>query len=284
MDAYLSEHARDPVVVTGAGCECPVDGALSHDVDPVPYLRVRKTAKYLSKQDRLALGAASRAVRAAGLGGDELEHRTLIAMGVGPIPFQRDEALAVAELSRVEEAFSVDRFCREAYEAVNPMLLFACLPNMPAYHLSANLGIRGGYYLTYPSCGETYQALQHAVDSLREGICSVVLFGAVADQQNFLVHNHHRKVGQLLPAPDCASFLVLETQSHAAARQVSALARLERLGWTAERAVPQDAGGCYYGPVELPLAVARWLDGAGVGGLRHGASGSGWAVESEWRV
>ena len=64
MDAYLSEHARDPVVVTGAGCECPVDGALSHDVDPVPYLRVRKTAKYLSKQDRLALGAASRAVRA----------------------------------------------------------------------------------------------------------------------------------------------------------------------------------------------------------------------------
>lgn len=283
MDAHLPEPAGDPVVVTGAAFELPPAGALAHDADPLPFLRVRKSAKFLSKQDRLALAAASRAAASAGLDAAALESGTLIAMGVGPIPFQEEEALAVAEHSAEGGAFSVSRFCREAYEEVNPMLLFACLPNMPAYHISANLGIRGGYYLTYPSCAETYLALQYAVDALREGRVVAALFGAVSDQQNFLVRNHHRKACQTLPAPDCACFLALETQAHAAARGVPVLARLERLGPPAARAATTTSDGFYYGPADLPLAVARLL-GAPGRCLTHRAPDGDPLFESEWRT
>lgn len=270
----MLQHPGDSVVVTGVGCELPPalhpwlagepaaavapGAALSHDADPLPFLRVRKTAKFLSKQDRLALAAAAGAVRTAGLSAETLEERTLIAMSVGPIPFQRDEAMAVAHSSSENGEFSMPRFCRDAYEQINPMLLFACLPNMPAYHISANLQIRGGYCLTYPSCAESYHALRNAVCSLSEGAADAVLFGGVADQQNFLVENHHRKTGQALPAPDCACFLVLENASAAAARGAVPLARLADLqsGQAAPRGM--EPRSVFLGPADLPIFVARF--------------------------
>ena len=152
----MSQYPGDSIVVTGLGCEVPAvlrpwlaggasaaippDAPLGHDADPLPFLRVRKTAKFLSKQDRLALSAAAAAVQTAALSAETLELQTLIALSVGPIPFQRDEAMLVAENAREADGFSMARFCRDAYEQINPMLLFACLPNMPAYHISANLG------------------------------------------------------------------------------------------------------------------------------------------------
>ena len=297
MDPKLSGTSGNPVVVTGLGYEFPASlrswfaagisaelqgtAALSHDADPVPFLRVKKTAKFMSKQDRLAMSAAARAVSSSGLPADVLETQTLIAMGVGPIPFQEDEALAVAELSHQDGSFSVECFCRDAYEGVNPMLLFACLPNMPTYHISANLNIRGGYYLTYPSCTESYQALQNAVVSLTEGRALAVLFGGVADQQNFLVRNHHHKSRQKLPAPDCSCFLVLETLRHAQARKALVLARLDTV-----QSEPDTAGMSFnrtfcLGPVDLPLEVARFIEG-GAGHLRHRLCESGSSFESIW--
>jgi hypothetical protein len=120
------------VVVTGLGYEIPpalrtwfAEGVLageqesasySHDVDPVPFLRIRKTAKFMSKQDRLALAAATQSVRASGLAPDVLETKTLVAMAVGPIPFQESEAMEVAEHSCVDNRFSEERFCQEALQ------------------------------------------------------------------------------------------------------------------------------------------------------------------------
>lgn len=265
----------------GISAELQGTSPLTHDADPVPFLRVKKTAKFMSKQDRLAMSAAARAVSSSGLSADVLETQTLIAMGVGPIPFQESEALAVAERSRQDGSFSAECFCRDAYEEVNPMLLFACLPNMPTYHISANLNIRGGYYLTYPSCTESYQALQNAVDSLTEGRAMAVLFGGVADQQNFLVRNHHHKTHQKLPAPDCACFLVLETLQQAQVRKATVLARLDTL-----QCGPDSDGISFnrtfcLGPVDIPLEVARFIEG-GAGHLRHSLSENGISFESRW--
>jgi 3-oxoacyl-(acyl-carrier-protein) synthase len=297
MDPAMRQHPGDSVVVTGLGCEVPPavspwlaadpsaatppDALLCHDADPLPFLRVRKTAKFLSKQDRLALSAAAAAVRSASLTADLLAERTMIAMGVGPIPFQRDEAMAVARQSGDHGEFSMQCFCREAYEQINPMLLFACLPNMPAYHISANLQIRGGYCLTYPSCAESYHAFQNAVCALAENRADAVLFGGVADQQNFLVENHHRKTGQRLPAPDCACFLVLETASAAAARGITPLARLVDLHCRRTAQHVTEPRDFFFGPAELPIAVARF---AGQPAIRqtHIWTEDGQQLESTW--
>lgn len=297
MDTHLSECSGDMVVVTGLGYEIPMalrtwfaggllaDGqesaSLAHDADPVPFLRVRKTAKFMSKQDRLALSAAARAVSTSGLNADELETKTLVAMAVGAIPFQEGEARDVAEHSCVDKRFSEERFCQEAYEAFNPMLLFACLPNMPAYHISANLQMRGGYYLTYPSCAESYLALRNAMDALSEGRAQAALFGGVADQQNFLVRNHHRKGGQTLPAPDCACFLVLETLNHAQARKAPILARLSDFEIGNEQGSASPERTCYLGPVELPLEVARLIEGTS-DRVRHRLDENELIYESGW--
>ncbi len=297
MDTQLSEHPGNMVVVTGLGYEIPAalrtwfaegvvtgeqaSASLSHDADPVPLLRVRKTAKFMSKQDRLALCAAARAVSVSGLAANVLETETLIAMAVGPIPFQEGEALEVAEHSCVDNRFSEERFCKEAYEAFNPMLLFSCLPNMPTYHISANLNMKGGYYLTYPSCAESYLALQNAMDSLSEGRSQAVLFGAVADQQNFLVQNHHRKIHQSLPAPDCACFLVLETLRQAQARKATVLARLCDFNISSDQGNTSADRSLYLGPVELPLDVARMIEGKS-DRLIHRLNENNNSFESEW--
>lgn len=173
------------------------------------------------------------------------------------------------------------RFCRDAYDQVNPMLLFACLPNMPAYHISANLNIRGGYYLTYPFCSEMYMALRNSVCALAEGRAMAVLFGGVADQQNFLVQNHYHKTGQNRPAPDCACFVVLETMSNAQARKALPLARLQDIRIRPDSGPSRTNGDFYFGTVDLPLVVAQFARGAG-GVLIHRLQENGFLCESEW--
>lgn len=297
MDKELPEYAVDSVVVTGVAYEIPPgllqwfangqrDGhgvctALAHDADPTPYLRVRKTVKFMSKQDRMAVPAAARAVQSSGLSAEVLATQTMVAMCIGPIPFREDEARLVADKSSHDNEFSMDSFCRNAYEEVNPMLLFACLPNMPAYHISANLGIRGGYYLTYPSCAESYMVLRNAVDALAGGQTLAVVYGGVADQQNFLVENHHLKTGQVLPAPDGACFLVLELLSHAQARHATILARLRAIRIAQEAATTALGGAYCFGAADLPIEVARFASGNGVA-LTHRFQARGYLFESEW--
>lgn len=279
MDQNLSERSGNSVAVTGFAYEVPA-ASLSHDADPGPFLRVRKTVKFMSKQDRLAMVAAASAVRSAGLTPGLLATETTISMCVGPIPFQKDEALQVAEHSGDCNGFSMERFCGNAYEEVNPMLLFACLPNMPAYHISANLGIRGGYYLSYPSCAECYGALRNAVDTLAAGTARAVLFGGVADQDNFLVRNHHIKTGQSLPAPDGACFLVLETLGHARARNAQVLAILNGMR-ISEYTGAGTKSDFHFGAVELPLAVAKFAEGQTTA-FTHRFQTNGRQFESEW--
>ena len=56
---------------------------------------------------------------------------------------------------------------REAFAALNPLLTFRCLSNMPAFHVSVNFDVQGPYFVTYPGAGQLYLALEEAVDALR---------------------------------------------------------------------------------------------------------------------
>ena len=122
------------IVVSGLGEAGP--GA-----DARPLLKVRKMKKFMGVQDVLAVCAAGQALAQAGFGSGlgELSERTGLYLGVGFIPFEQDDIDRLLTDSIDEGgAFSTVRFSTGGYEAVNPLITFRCLSNMPAFHVSAS--------------------------------------------------------------------------------------------------------------------------------------------------
>lgn len=274
MDRRSGEDAGNPVVVTGFGWETSPetgdylvgridripDDRLSHDCRPVEFLKKRKTMKFMSKQDRLALSAAGKALSASGAEVDRLRSGCGVFMSVGHIPFQRDEAERICTLSTENGRFSMKAFSTKGYDDVNPILAFACLPNMPAHHISANFDLQGEYFITYPGAAQLYTALREAVERLAEGQLEFVLLGGVADQNNFLVENHFRKTDPegRVRAVDAAGFMMLERADHAAARNRKPLVRLRSLDQAfvgKPRLSNRERSEIEFGPAQLPLEL-----------------------------
>ena len=156
----------------------------------LPWLKSRKMRKFMGKQDQLAVAAAGRAAADAALDEPTLRERAGLYLCVGHIPFEGSQLQAIASGSVRDGEFCMERFSTTAFERANPLLTFRCLPNMPAFHVSLNLGIRGPYFITYPCAGQFYLALECAAAALESGEVDVALLGAVADQNNFLVAYH----------------------------------------------------------------------------------------------
>lgn len=194
-----------------------------HPPDVLPWLESRKSRKFMGKQDQLAVIAAGEALTRAGLRGGTACEAMGLYLTVGHIPFQRDDIDAIATSSvDADGAFSVQRFATEGIAQVNPLLTFRCLPNMPAYHVSQNFGIKGPYVVAYPGVVQAAQCLQHALDDLQAGRIAHALVGGVADQRNFLVQFFFDRSAQrqALPRADEAAMLVLESRRSALARGV----------------------------------------------------------------
>ncbi|MCA9138626.1 MAG: hypothetical protein KDB00_17765 [Planctomycetales bacterium] len=191
--------------VTAGGIVCV---ASSHIViadqdspcDPTPYLRINKLRKYMGKQDDLAVYAACTALNRAGLSVVGLSGAGLrgciepdrfgLYLAVGYIPFEEHELNRLCEAANDQGRFSMRRLSTTGFHAVNGLMTFRCLPNMPAFHVSTNLGIRGPSFVTYPGAGQFYVALQQACYALEDGQVDVALVMGVADQRNFLVRHH----------------------------------------------------------------------------------------------
>src|SRR5437879_1415897 len=181
MDPRLESTALNSVIISGVGCAtglpCPSDG----------YLKTPKSRKFMGGQDHLAVCAAGRALESAALNSSILGPKAGLFLPVGFIPFERDDLDALIAGSIDDDHVSLQRFGTDGFAAVNPLLTFRCLPNMPAYHVSACFDIQGEYFVTYPGPGQFYSALQEAVDELVAGRITIALVGSVADQTNFLV-------------------------------------------------------------------------------------------------
>ena len=163
-------------------------------------------------QDDLAVVAASRAVQAAGNLGVPGE-RVGLYLAVGYIPFEQRDIERLVTKSVDGADFSMARFSTEGVASINPLLTFRCLPNMPAFHISLNLELRGPYFVTYPGPSQFYLALEQACLALEIGTIDVALVGGVANQRNFLVEHHMRRLDPPTPAErleDAAGCLVLE--------------------------------------------------------------------------
>lgn len=215
-------------VVTGFAHASPSDGDPQAG-DSLPFLKSRKSRKYMGVQDELAVVAAGRALAAAGLAGKSMGERTGLYLAIGYIPFEESDILPVLDASMEDGRFSMRRFADGGYQMGRPLLTFRCLPNMPAYHVSVNFGVRGPYLVTYPAAGQFALALEEARAALRQGEIDVALVGAVAHQRNFLVEHHFAR---LLPPVDrhrlrdIGAFLVLESAAHATERGAQVRGRL----------------------------------------------------------
>ena len=185
-------------------------------------------------------------------------------IAVGYIPFTQKEAENICTFSQEDERFSMARFSTDAFDRINPLLAFACLPNMPAHHLSANLDLQGEYLITYPGTAQLYLALSEAVERIQVGELSWALVGGVADQCNFLVENHLNKAhpNREFLAPDAAAFMVLESKDHAERRMKKPLGRLTAIKTEYHPKSPSDTKGrtlLDLGPADLPLKLGSFL-------------------------
>ena len=194
-------------VITGFGCAT----ALPCVSDS--YLKTPKSRKFMGGQDHLAVCAAGRALESAGLRSPELGSDAGLFLAVGYIPFEHPDIEALIDGSLEHGKISMQRFGNDGFAAVNPLLTFRCLPNMPAYHVSANFDFQGEYFVTYPGCGQFYAALQEAIAALVAGRIRVACVGAVAHQINFLVTHHYQRLRPPVAADrlrDGAAFIILE--------------------------------------------------------------------------
>ncbi|MDA8115795.1 MAG: beta-ketoacyl synthase N-terminal-like domain-containing protein [Actinomycetota bacterium] len=298
MDPTPGTADSDPVVLSAVGWETSEEAwacllgtrqartgeAFPHDCRPLDFLQSRKSLKFMSRQDRLAVSAAGKALATAGLVAGNAGAGAGLFLCVGYIPFERDEAESLCVLSQSGGRFSMDAFSTEAYSSINPIRAFTCLPNMTAHHLAVNFGIQGEYFLTYPGTPQLYLALGEAVQRLREGSVSLALVGGVADQTNLLVAHHHRKTSPDGPRSlaDAAAFLVLERESTARRERRTPLCRLDV--WTEHLGDAPEAGARGlnpgFGAAELPLGVAAFL--AGGSPSYHHAWGREGGVGSTW--
>jgi 3-oxoacyl-(acyl-carrier-protein) synthase len=205
--------ARAGAVVTGSG-------AVAGAADPTPFLRMRKLRKFMGRQDDLAVTAAGRALEAASLRGS-LGERCGLYLAVGYIPFEASDMEQLLEASLEGDRFSMARFASDGLGAINPLLTFRVLPNMPAFHISVSFDVQGPYVVTYPGVGQFYGALEEALAALESGAIDVALVGGVADQRNALVEHHFSRITPAVPADrlvNAAAFLVVERADDARAR------------------------------------------------------------------
>ena len=197
----------------------------------MPYLRVKKLRKYMGVQDDLAVVAAGRALESAGLADVFLGERAGLYLVVGHLPFERDDLAPLVTASEDQGRFSPTCFSTAGVRAVNGLLTFRCLPNMPAFHISTSFDLQGPYFVTYPGPGQFYLALEEACAALADGDIDVALVGGVAHQRNFLVEHHFSRLDRPVPPErlaDAAGCLVLETANHAQRRQAPVRGRLLR--------------------------------------------------------
>ena len=282
---------RTDVAVTAMAAVC---GAC----DVGPYLRIRKMGKFMGKQDGLAVVAGARAVQAAGLT-SPLGERCGLYAAVGYIPFEASDINRLIDASLDGDDFSMPRFAANAFGAINPLLTFRVLPNMPAFHVSLNLDVQGPYAVNYPGIGQFYTVLEDAIAAISSGIIDVALVGAVADQRNFLVEHHFSRITPPIEPErltDAAAFIVIERRTEAVARGAPPRAHLVDFQLDYSPAEPFAArapseclardGVCVKGFRELgPASLGAVLAETGRGRVTHSAqTRDGFTVSSTWEV
>jgi hypothetical protein len=226
----MTNATAAPSITGAASVVLPAQGD-APAADPHPFLRTRKSRKYMGLQDDLAVVATGRALSNAGL--LSLGPRAGLFLAVGAIPFREEDIDPVLAASLDPEGgFDLRLFGAGGFQKAHPLLTFRCLPNMPAYHVSACFDVQGPYVVTYPSAGQFYVALDEAIHALAEETIDVAIVGGVAHQTNFLVRQHFARLEPPVDASrldDAAGVIILESPASLSRRGARVRGRVEAI-------------------------------------------------------
>lgn len=252
--------------------------------DVKEHLSSPKAYKFMGKPDALAVVALGRALNGLAYDGKN----TGLYMAVGYVPFDKDALLKLARLScAADGTFSMQAFTDKAIRSFNPVLSFRCLPNMPIYHTSANFGIQGPAYVTYPTIGEFYQCVEEAIRALDEGKVELALVGGCGEQENFLAtHRLDKFLPYGMASQSGAAFLALELLEKARQKAHPIHYTLESLSLSYDPGQSSYAEFCNDAPLSVylgPASLGLFLN-TGMEVLHHrGTSFYGCQFQSQWR-
>jgi len=169
----------------------------------------------------------------------------------------------------------LDRFAESGMPADDANAAYDVLERAAHHHQSAVVatlfGIHGPVITTSTACSSSGTAIAHGIELLRSGRADVVIAGG-ADAFSKLTYAGFSALGAVADGPcgpfsdmigmtlgEGAAFLVLERESHARARGVSALAGLYGCGssWDAHHLTsPEPSGNGMYRAISGALAVS----------------------------
>jgi 3-oxoacyl-(acyl-carrier-protein) synthase len=229
----------------GATAEPVFPAAPAPEPSPVEFLTDRKMVKYMGPCTQMAVLAAGRALRDAGLlGADAAAEREAMGLflATGPIAFDVEQALASFDEQGAADVLALRN---DGLRRCHPLLPFKMLLNMPLGLVSIVFGIKGPNFILYPDAEQGACALAHALRALRRGRCTAALVGGSACSLGLApIMNLHwagrlaSSVAEAQPFSAChqgwapadqAAFLVLETEAHASHRGASAYASLDHV-------------------------------------------------------
>ena len=200
---------RRRVVVTGLGCITPVGNTIesmwkslqegksgidfiSHfDASAYPtkfaaevrgfqlgdYVDNPDRFAYSGRNIRFAIGAATQAVRDAGLGENHDPARFGVYLGAGE--GQQDFVLFMSTLADAQKNgdFDMEMFTRLGLERMNPRFEMEQEPNMPAGHLASLFNAQGPNLNCLTACAASSQAIGEATEIIRQGEADIMLSG-----------------------------------------------------------------------------------------------------------
>lgn len=132
--------------------------------DPTRYINF-KEARRMARCSQFAVAAGLEAVADSGLGDTMPDpERAGVVMGVG--------------VGGLDQAFmGLDILRTKGLARINPFLLPASVPNMPAYHLSVQFRCQGHSCTVSTACAAGTQALGEGMIALQRGAADVLLCG-----------------------------------------------------------------------------------------------------------
>jgi 3-oxoacyl-[acyl-carrier-protein] synthase II len=220
---------------------CPVCASV-RDFQPQLYLAEPKMLRLMNRDAQLAVAAAHLALRDARLRGSDYyrpEEMALFgATGTAGLPLAEVGPLMRASTA-ADGRFDLTRFGQAGLRAINPLLSFKVLGNMPVCFVSICENLQGPNAVYTPWEGQGAQAIMAGVRALQQnrarcalvGGCDVKTheLGFLGLQQQGLFRSWQLQQPGLVPA-EGAVYLVLENETEAAARQARVYARVAGFG------------------------------------------------------
>jgi len=222
--------------------ELPV--AIAPAPAPAELLGDRKLLKYMSPTTALSVVGAGRALRSAGLGEDAPAREAMaLFIGTGLTAFDLAEVGPAVEAARDAQGELDPRRVGAGLARCHPLMPFKTLLNMPVGLTSIAFGLRGENFITYPGAYQAGHCFETAVRGLRTGRFERALVGASVQGVSLMPLSTLWRAGWLsdsceaarpfaagrrgVAPTDVSAFVVLESESAAAARGARPLAILD---------------------------------------------------------